>query len=300
METIATELHCSTVRITGADPERLTVAARFAIEAGLTVWFSPFPCDMGGAQLLDYFADCASRAEELRESCPGLVLVLGCELSVFAEGFVRGDDMMTRLMNLSAAPNPALNRFLRRAARHARKRFGGPLTYASGNYEHIDWSPFDIVSVDHYRDARNAPFYRSQLREYRRYGKPVAITEFGCCPYRGAGGAGGAGWAIVEDVGGVPHVPARYERDEGEQVRYFTELLDVFDADGVDSAFWFTFAAYSHPRHDDPRLDLDLAGYGVVSPWNDGNGVTDTEWTRRRVFTAMAERYGRSTGPDSA
>jgi hypothetical protein len=43
-----------------------------------------------------------------------------------------------------------------------------------------------LVSVDAYRDADNAAGYRDALRAYRRIGKPVAITEFGCCTYHGA------------------------------------------------------------------------------------------------------------------
>jgi len=36
------------------------------------------------------------------------------------------------------------------------------------------------------------------FRGYVRFGKPVAITEFGCCTYAGALAAGGAGWLILD------------------------------------------------------------------------------------------------------
>jgi hypothetical protein len=58
-----------------------------------------------------------------------------------------------------------------------------------------------------------------------------------------------------------------YVRDEGEQVRYLAELLDVFSAAGVDNAFWFSFAGFGLPRHDDPRRDMDLASYGWWRYW---------------------------------
>jgi hypothetical protein len=69
--------------------------------------------------------------------------------------------------------------------------------------------------------------------------------------------------------------------DEGEQVRYFSELLDVFEEEGVDTALWFTFAGYSWPG------ELDPGSYGVVRM------LDATRWEPKAVFHAMAERYGR-------
>ena len=40
---IAEDLHCTAVRISGGEPERLSIAARHAAEAGLEVWFAPRP-----------------------------------------------------------------------------------------------------------------------------------------------------------------------------------------------------------------------------------------------------------------
>jgi hypothetical protein len=40
---IARDLGCTAVRITGADPERIGIAAQAAAAEGLEVWFSPFP-----------------------------------------------------------------------------------------------------------------------------------------------------------------------------------------------------------------------------------------------------------------
>jgi len=86
---------------------------------------------------------------------------------------------------------------LREIVRAARENFAGPVTYAAAPWETVDWDLFDLVSVDAYRDAGNAAGYRDALRAYRRFGKPVAVTEFGCCTYRGAADRGGMGWMIV-------------------------------------------------------------------------------------------------------
>jgi hypothetical protein len=56
MQVIASELHCTAVRITGGDPGRLGIAAERATAAGLQVWFSPFPCELTTGQLAPLFS----------------------------------------------------------------------------------------------------------------------------------------------------------------------------------------------------------------------------------------------------
>ena len=56
-----------------------------------------------------------------------------------------------------------------------------------------------------------------------------------------------------------------YNRDEAEQARYLRELLDVFDAEGVDSAFVFTFASTRVPHRPEATLATTwTASYGIV------------------------------------
>ena len=106
--------------------------------------------------------------------------------------------------------------------------------------------------------------FRSELRQYRQHGKPLVVTEFGCCGYAGAAARGGLGWAIIDEGADPPALDGDYVRDESEQVTYLRELTEIFEAEGVDLAFWFTFAGYHLVRDPDPRQDLDLASYGVV------------------------------------
>ncbi|MFF8374069.1 hypothetical protein ACF05W_35475 [Streptomyces lydicus] len=281
MAVIAGELHCDAVRISGGDPERLSVAARCAAEAGLEVWFAPFPVDLTTEELRPFFADCAERAEAVRAGGTEVVFVAGCEMSAFCTGFIPGDTYSDRLHAMTTADRDwwmslgpvqqRLNGFLAEIAELVRERFGGRLTYASGPWEGIDWRPFDLVGVDAYRAAYNASTFREELREHLAHGKPVAVTEFGTCPYRGAGERGGLAWQPPADA--VP--------DEGEQVRYLTELLDIFEEEGVDTALWFTFAGYK------TRKGADLASYGVVSM------LDEARWEPREVFATMAARYAR-------
>jgi hypothetical protein len=143
------------------------------------------------------------------------------------------------------------------------------VTYAAGPWEFVDWAPFDLVGVDAYRAAYNAAHFSDELRGLLSHGKPVAVTEFGTCPYAGAADLGGMAW----------EVPADAVRDETEQVRYFAELTDAFEEAGVDASFWFTFAAYNRTGR------AALGSYGVVET------LDPTTWKPREVFHAMAARY---------
>ncbi len=108
MKVIARELRCAAVRVTGGDLERLTVAANYAADAGLEVWFSPFPCELDSDEMLAFCEASADRAEALRRrSKSKVVLVTGCEVSLFGRGFLPGEDAYARIGQLSA-PGPAL------------------------------------------------------------------------------------------------------------------------------------------------------------------------------------------------
>jgi hypothetical protein len=186
-----------------------------------------------------------------------------------------------------------LNRFLATAVREVRRYFRGPVAYASGTWEEVDWRPFDFVAVDLYRDARNRETFRATLRRYCQHGKPVVITEFGCCTYRGAGDKGAFGWAIVDWEQHPPALKGTYVRDEDQQAMYLTELLDVFAEENVEGAFAFTFVMPKYPYHPDPRFDLDLASYGVVKSYPDGKGIAypDMPWEPKLSFHALARHY---------
>jgi hypothetical protein len=302
MQVIASELRCTAVRITGGDPERLSVAGELAAAAGLEVWFSPFPCELTTGQLAPLFADCADRAEHLRRAGARVVLATGCELTLFAAGFLPGDDVYQRIAGLQS-PGPELyaafgtmparlNGFLAETAAAARERFAGPLTYASGMWEPVDWQPFDIAATDAYRDATNAPGFRAELSKQASAGKPLVVTEFGCCGYAGAADRGGTGWAIIEPDADPPRLDGDYVRDEAEQVRYMQELHAIFGAEDVDLAFWFTFAGYGMVhRPGQPRLDLDMASYGVVKMLEAGPpaGYQGLGWKPKAAFGALAQ-----------
>ena len=146
--------------------------------------------------------------------------------------------------------------------------------------------------------------FAEQIGAYRRFGKPVAATEFGCCTYRGAADRGGTGWMVVDESADPPRITVDLERDEDEQVRYFHELTEVFEANGLDSAFWFAFGCFELTRRpDDPAHDLDTASYGLVAPLPAGTRATtypDMAWEPKRAFHAVARAYARATDVPTA
>jgi hypothetical protein len=303
LEIIRDDLHCNAVRLCGQDPARLLAAGRHALDCGLEVWLSPELWDHSPGETLDYLGQAARAAEELRRHRPGqVVFSVGSEATLFMAGIVPGDSVFGRLEHpdfwrrvQAGEHNQPLNAFLAEAAGRVRDVFHGPVTYASVPLETVEWSRFDFVSVDLYRDARIRDQFAGLLRRYFAFERPVAITEFGCCTYRGAADAGGRGFAIL-DISAPgrestpPRLNGRYVRDEPEQARELTEMLTVFDAAGVDATFVMTFVAPLNPTSDDPLYDLDMASYSLVKSFGTrlgplGAAHPQAPWDRDRLST---------------
>jgi hypothetical protein len=226
-------------------------------------------------------------------------------LSLFNRGFLPGDSLEERagpllrrepgMRELLAGLPVRINEFLAKAVTVVREQFGGKVTYASIPFEGVDWAPFDIVSVDLHRSKEIAHVYQQGVRALVAQGKPVAITEFGCTTHRGAADHGGRGGGeMIEYEGTTPvRLNGDYIRDEQEQATYLRELLDIFTAEGVDAAFVCTFVCYGFPHRSDPRLDLDMASWGVVKVLENRRGDTypDMPWEPKAAFTALANSY---------
>ncbi len=308
IEIIKSDLHCNAIRISGESIERLELAARFALEQGLEVWFSPSLPNATEQETLKYFVECAQIAEKLRQKSPKIVFITGVELTAFMRGFLEGDTPMKRLgtlMNpfklirstiLKGSFHKNLNTFLLKATALIREHFHGKISYASGPWEDVNWSLFDFVSIDYYRDSTNRKVYEQNLLRYFKHGKPVIITEFGCCTYQGAENKGGYGWAIVDWSKSPSEVKGEFIRDEEAQANYIIELLKIFKETKVDGVFVFTFVSPSYPYYQNPLYDLDMASYSVVKTYTDQNGMTykDMPWEPKESFFKLADFYAGS------
>lgn len=331
LEIIKSDLHCNAVRICGLDLHRLAAAGREALAQGLEVWLSPELWDESPAVTLDYIASAASTAEELRREQPGrLVFSVGSELTLFMQGIVEGRTFLERMHHPSfwervraGAHNAPLDDFLRRANDIVRQSFHGSVTYVSVPLETVDWCRFDFVCTDLYREARIREMFPSLVAPFLGRGRPLVITESGCCTYRGAADTGGMGWAIVDYTKRPPELKGHYVRDEAEQAREIIDVLTIFDRTGVDGAFVMTFVAPIAPYSKNPRYDLDMASYSLVksfgsrlgpfgvealterteqkppapvdSPWDAermGSTYPEMPWEPKQSFRALARYYG--------
>ena len=211
---------------------------------------------------------CAEAAETMRRRWPDLVFILGTELTWFMRGILPGENFMERLgspfrmwkVKTFGTHNKPLNAFLATANHAVREIFRGAVTYASAHFGH---------------------------------GKPVIITEVGCCTYRGAEDRGAMGWAIVDTSQTPWQLNGDYVRDEGLQARELTDMLRIVDGAGVGGAFVFTFVSPALAYNEDPRRDIDMASYSLVKSYADAHGATypDMLWEPKASFGAVAEHY---------
>src|SRR6516225_7062198 len=133
MQIIRDDLHCNAVRVTGGYPERLEIATTHAAEAGLEVWFCPFTHNLTSEELLELLADCAERAERLRQRGVELVFLTGSELSLMTAGILPGDSLEDRtallaephrLRPLIPGIRARMSELLRKTVEVVRARFG--------------------------------------------------------------------------------------------------------------------------------------------------------------------------------
>jgi hypothetical protein len=70
-----------------------------------------------------------------------------------------------------------------------------------------------------------------------------------------------------------------------------SRLRSPSSAEGVDLAFWFTFAGYKFVPGPGSRRDLDLASYGVVRmvPGGPGSGYQGLGWEPKLAFGALPQ-----------
>jgi hypothetical protein len=313
LQIIRDDLHCNAVRFQGRDIIRLMTAVADALELGLQVWLSPEMFEQSRETTLAFLVRAAAAAEPLRQQFPGrLVFCVGTESSLFTQGIVPGRSVDQRVANIRTAGlrsslyTGPLQAFLAEASQRVRPVFHGPLTYASTPFEVVDWSLFDIIGVDHYRNSKVGNHrYAETIRRYLGQGKPVVNSEFGHSPYRGDR-PGLMEFGEVDTLSVVLHriplagrlvrprlKPGSHLRDEGHQARELTKTLGILDAEGADGAFVWTFADPWLTYSADSRHDLDMTATSLVKTYARGHGSTypDMAWEPKQAFGAVASFY---------
>jgi hypothetical protein len=301
LEIIKNDLHCNAIRISGTDIDRLKVASEKALELGFEVWLSPHLHDCSERETNDYTIKCALMAEELRLKWHNVVFILGCELTLFMNGILEGNTIYERISTpnfmksiKSGVANKKLNTFLRNTCDNIRNIFKGKITYCSAPLEGVDWSMFDFVCLDYYREQRNKDSYTKILDTYFSYNKPVIISEVGCCTYKGAEDVGGRGFMII-DQSNPKQLNGTFIRDENVQAREIEDLLMILGNQGIEGIFVFTFVSPALSFNEVPMYDLDMASFSIVKSYDNKHGTTysDMPWEPKESFYVIANKYNR-------
>ncbi|MEI5101909.1 abortive phage infection protein [Streptomyces sp. PmtG] len=302
VRTIRRTLHANSTVAFGTGVERLAATAEEAAGHGMHVWLQPRLADVPERDILDHLAETGRRAERLRRQGARVCLSVGCEFVLFVPGIVPGDNAFERVENMlkgnwdPAAAQRKLDRLIPLAARTARRVFRGPVTYGAAHGDEVDWSLFDVVSVNYYSSFADPRGYAKELRPYRRWGKPVAITESGTCTFRGAAGEGGMGWNIVDYTKPKPEIRPGYVRSERAQARYLTQVLNVFEQLDLYAAMVYQFVTPDAPHRRERRYDLDMASYSLTKAiWKTEDAPTARwHWEPKESFHAVARHFARA------
>lgn len=261
------------------------------------MWLQPRLGDVPRADILDHLAEAGRQAEELRRQGASIDLSVGAEFFLFVPGVVPGANALERVDNLLAGRYDAervqrrLTAFIADAARVGRSAFGGRLSYAAAEDDEVDWGQFDVVSIDYYANFPRRSQHLRALGRHARWGKPVAIAEFGTCTYKGAAARGGLGWDVLDDSG------ERLERDlvrsERDQARHLVRMLRIFASARVESATVYQFVTPDAPHRRAPRRDLDMGSYAIVKPvWATRDRPTQRwHWEPKEAFRAVAHEF---------
>lgn len=308
---IARGLHANAVRIEGEEIDRLVTAARAAQDLGLTVFFSPWKMHADAEQTRAYLREAAKAAEELRRDCLDIVFVAGCEYSIFSAGVFPGNGYLERMNWLKAqyeggqsyteTPQSLLNAYgtlnviLKSLVEEIRAHFAGPVSYAAGSWEQVDWTPFDLVGIDHYRRGETDAEYVGAF-EAHKADKPVAVMEVGCCAYEGAAVLGGEGFAILEgtnpDGTGIFKDGIVPVRSETEQADYVETQIRLLAGAAAEAVFIFVFSMPAMPFGEGVR-DMDQVSFSLVKtfPATDARSKLMPPWEPKEAFHRVAGAY---------
>lgn len=316
LEIIKDDLHCNAVGISGKDIGRVMVTAEAALNQGLEAWLNPADWNNKPPEpTLAYITQAAKAAQPLYERYPGkVVFSVGSEFTLFMQGIVPGKTIMQRLQTAFSADyinspdkrNKPLNDFLGRANEAVWAVFDGPVMYRSLVWEQVDWSPFDIIGIDHYWAEQIQDKYVDMVKPLLTYGKPVINTGFGfsttTAPARGVASTLGnvSGLSVLLHQQPVigrfirPKLNVVDERSETLQAKRLIDNLKLIDRAGFSGAFIDMFIFPIRPYNDTPKYDLDRESSSLVKYYEGGkHGTTypDMTWEPKESFKAVAEYY---------
>jgi len=259
------ELGCNSVLIMGVNDQVILEAGRIAAQEGIdTILLSPraysetYSIDEHVKRIIKF----SKSAETLRTQFPGIVLVVGNELTIDTMGLLKSPTYRGRIKEWEQMNNQyqvKLNEYLQIIVDGVRKNFHGKITYASAVAEasHVPWNKlgFDIIAPHLYMknpDGNwNDESALKRIRTWQMYKKPLWISEFGCGTYKGASAQGSSSWMSSGSY------------DQGEQADNITHSVNFFNGAKVDGIFLYVLF--------EPKAD-DAQSFGILkyvgTQWN--------------------------------
>ena len=304
------KLNCNAIRMYGSHIDKLIVYSEEALKNGFHVWISPRLIDGNKQQTIKFVKEASKKVEQLRKKYQKVVFIVGNELLIDSKAVFVAPRIFNRVDFLKSYINfkfsiknefpqlrqtySSMRRFLERTDSSikqfveilrikASKNFKGQITYASLPWEEINWKNFDIVAVNLYKNQWNASTYDDELKRSKSFGKPVAITEFGTCAYKGASKFGGSAYDIVDYR--TKTIKKGIIRDENEQVNYLGELLGLYRKRNIFATFVFDFKEEWKTHSKNHRKDLDLGSFGIVKVLKNSNVIP------KKAFSAVKILY---------
>lgn len=294
---IRDQLFCAFVDLYGSDLDQLVAGLNIAADLGFDIHLQTRLNFLPQPEMVDRLTAVAIEAERVRQDGIPIVLDVGCEYMLFADGMIEGDDFFEKMDAITSgdldweAIIGRMDGMLRALATTARTHFGGSITYSDTPDMDFAWDAFDIIGIDHYLSGLSSAAYITTIDDLAATGKPVWVKEFGSTPWRGASDAGGMAWDIVDYDATPPEIVDGIVRDEHEQARAIIEPLDYIDQSQAERAYLYEFMSTGSTRRDDPRYDYDLTGYGIVSTWGSDHErpyETTGYWEPKAAFDDLA------------
>lgn len=310
IDLVADELNANSVTIYGTVLERLEKTVAHAVDRGLHVWLQPRLMDGSQPEVLDFIGEVSSLGESFRKQGADIHVSIGCTHSIQTPGIMPGEFYHNRMGN--AFPDadhhflkPAgpidkedvakkLNAFLTKAAEVARANFSGGITYSGGPFEDVDWSLVDYIGlVEYFYPHPSREAYAEELNSYKKWGKPVLISEYGSFTYAGSAEKGLLGFDIVDRTVDPPTVFPGFVRDEGAQAEFHLDSLRLFDELGMYSVAVTELVHPTHPHSDDPKYDLDTASMTITKTIRDNyfDHHSTYRFEPKESFRAIARYY---------
>ncbi|MBX3070528.1 MAG: hypothetical protein KF883_08550 [Thermomicrobiales bacterium] len=295
---IRDQLHATHVGLFGSEPTTVISGLETAADLGLDIRIQSRLNFIEQSEMVERLQAVAKSAETVRQNGTQIVLDVGCEYMIFADGMIPGDDFFEKVEAIESgdldweAVTIAMYQMLELLADTARSEFGGLLTYSDTPTDAPFWDAVDIVGIDHYLGGVDSATYLDTITMMASQGKPVWINEFGSTANRGAPEGGGMEWNIVEWEASPPQIIDGVVRDEAKQAHVILDTLELASQSPAERAYLYEFISTGSPRSEDPKFDWDLTGYGVVAIWGEEHEQPYEStgfWEPKAAFHEIAE-----------